>query len=183
VSQVFLIQSLVEAEPPMVTGDGGAWEVVVIREEKVFMQLKRPEENRDVKFWILDKGATNHMTGSRVMFIDLNTHVQGTVRFGDDSTAEIEGCDRVEFIFKNGELRTFEAVYCIPKLTTNIVSVRRLDEDGYQVLIGGGELAIRELGGRLLVKVKQSASRLYLLIVKLSSRTCLAARGETKAWC
>jgi hypothetical protein len=73
-------------------------------------------------------------------------------------------------------------VYYIPKLNTNIVSVGRLDEDGYHVLIGGGELAIHEPGGRLLAKVKWSVSILYLLIVKLSSGACLAARGETEAW-
>jgi hypothetical protein len=62
------------------------------------------------------------------------------------------------------------------------VSVGRLDEDGYQALIGGGELAICEPRERLLAKVKWSVSRLYLLTVKLSSGTCLIARGEAEVW-
>jgi hypothetical protein len=97
------------------------------------------------------------MTGSRAAFVNLDTRVQGTVRFGDDSAAEIEGRGIVEFICKNGELRRFKGVYFIPKLTANIV---RLDEGGHQILIGGGELAIREPGGKLLARVDRTTNRL-----------------------
>jgi hypothetical protein len=60
-------------------------------------------------------------------------------------------------------------MYYIPKLTANIVSVGRIDEDGYQILIGGGELVITEPEGKLLAKVSRTSSHLYLLIVRLSS--------------
>jgi hypothetical protein len=48
------------------------------------------------------------------------------------------------------------------------VSVGNLDEDGYQVIIRGGEVTICEPGGQLLAWVKRAANRLYLLIVNLS---------------
>jgi hypothetical protein len=165
-----------------VSGAGGAGSAVEIHEEKVFVQLGKPEESRDTKTWIVDTGATNHMIGSRSAFVDIDTQVRGTVRFGDDSAAEIEGHGKVEFICRNGERRVFEGVYFIPKLTTNIVSVGRLDEDGYQVLIGNGELLIREPGGKLLARVKRTAARLYLLTVQLSTAECMVARGEAEAW-
>jgi hypothetical protein len=125
----------------------------------------------------VDTGATNHMTGYRGAFADLDTRVRETVHFGDDSTMEIEGRGKVEFLCKNGERRVFEGVYFIPKLMANIVSVGRLDEDGYQVLIGSGKMAIREPSGKLLAKVKQTASRLSLLTVTLSitMTRCMAA--------
>jgi hypothetical protein len=70
------------------------------------------------------------MIGSCAAFIDLDTRVRGTVHFGDDSIAEIEGRGRVEFICKNSEHHRFEGVYFIPQLAANIVSVGHLDEDG-----------------------------------------------------
>jgi hypothetical protein len=94
------------------------------------------------------------MIGSCAAFVDLDTRVRGTVHFGDDSIAEIEGHGRVEFICKNSEHHRFEGVYFIPQLAANIVSVGHLDEDGYQVIIGGGALAIREPNGKLLARVK-----------------------------
>jgi hypothetical protein len=45
-----------------------------IREEKVFLQ-RQEEEKHEEGTWILDTGATNHMSGSRVVFTDLNTWV------------------------------------------------------------------------------------------------------------
>jgi hypothetical protein len=162
--------------------EGEKGTAVVLREEKVFVQLGKPEACRDTSVWIVDTGVTNHMTRSCTAFIDLDTRVRGTVRFGDDSAAEIEGRGKVEFVCKNGELRRFDGVYFIPKLTVNIMSVGRLDEDGYRVLIDGDELAIREPGGKLLARVKQAGSRLYLLHVTLSVAVCQVTRGDEMAW-
>jgi len=120
--------------------------------EEIFVQLREKEE-RDSKVWICDTGATNHMSGSRVAFFDLDTSVCGTVRFGDDSVAEIEGRGSIQFQCKNGELRSFAGVYFIPRLTANIISVGQLDEAGYDVHIKEGMMCVREPGGRLLAKV------------------------------
>jgi hypothetical protein len=152
-------------------------DTVVVLREKVFVQLGKPEARRDASVWIVDTGVTNHMTGSRVAFIKLDTRVRGTIRFGDDSVAEIKGRGKVEFVCKNGELKRFDRVYFIPKFTANIVSVGCLDEDGYKVLIGGGKLAIREPGGKLLARVKRVANRLYLLHVTLSVAVCQVTQG------
>jgi hypothetical protein len=79
----------------------------------------------DPKRWILDTGASNHMTG----IAGLDFGVVGTVRFGDGSVMRIEGCDTILFACKNGEHRTLVSVYYIPRLTANIVSCGQLDED------------------------------------------------------
>jgi hypothetical protein len=168
VSRVTECQVSVKEASPAVKTLGELVVGLVIHEEKVFVQLGKPEADRDAKVWIVDTGATNHMTGSCSLFVDLDTHVRGKVRFGDDSAAEIMGRRRVEFVCKNGELRSFDEVYFIPKLMDNIMSVGHLNKDGYQVHIGGSELTIREPEGKLLARVKRTTSRLYLLLVKLS---------------
>jgi hypothetical protein len=86
---------------------------IQLQEGKVFVQLGAKEQ-RDPRSWICDTGATNHMTGSRAAFADLDTTVSGSVRFGDDSMAEIEGRGTVLFKCKNGEHRSFTDVYYIP---------------------------------------------------------------------
>jgi hypothetical protein len=90
-----------------------ASKAVHLREVKVFIQLGAKEE-RDAKVWICDIGATNHMFGSWATFADLDLTVCGTVRFGDDSVAEIEGCGSVLFRCKNGERWEFAGMYYIP---------------------------------------------------------------------
>ncbi|CAA6674154.1 unnamed protein product [Spirodela intermedia] len=64
----------------------GAQTQIHLREEKVFAHLEE-EELRDEEAWVVDTGATNHMSGSRTAFTELDTAVLGTVRFGDDSVA------------------------------------------------------------------------------------------------
>jgi hypothetical protein len=45
--------------------------------------------------WVLDIGASNHMTGTRTMLTQLNTRVRGTVKFGDGSHVRIQGMGSV----------------------------------------------------------------------------------------
>jgi hypothetical protein len=50
------------------------------------------------------------------------------------------------------------------------------------VLIGDGELVIRELEGKLLARVKRAANHLYLLHVTLSAVVRQVTRGNEMAW-
>ena len=88
-------------------------------------------DDRDPERWVLDTGATNHMTGSRGAFSELDTGIISTVRFGDGSVVKIEGRGTILFACKNGEHCTIANAYFIPRLTTNIISVGQLDEVGF----------------------------------------------------
>jgi ribosomal protein L15 len=81
---------------------------VEIHEEKVFAHLDEEKE---------------HMSGCRTTFMKIDTTMLGTVCFSDDSVARIKGRGAVVFVCMNGESRSFDGVYFIPHLTTNIVSV------------------------------------------------------------
>jgi hypothetical protein len=50
-------------------------------EDRVFTQFSEQEKTQ-YRQWVLDTGATNHMTGCRAAFSDLNRNIQSTVRFG-----------------------------------------------------------------------------------------------------
>jgi hypothetical protein len=79
---------------------------VEIHEEKVFTHLDEQKE-RNAGTWVLDTEA---------MFTKIDMTVVGTVCFGDDSMVQIEGCGTVVFVCKNGESRSFDGVYFIPRL-------------------------------------------------------------------
>jgi hypothetical protein len=124
------------------------------------------------------------MSRYRAAFMKINTAVLSTVCFGDDSVARIKGYGTVMFVCKNGESRSFDGLYFIPRLTTNIVSVGQLDEIGYKIDIDTGMMKIREPGGVLLAKVKREVNRLYLLHPKFAQPTFLVVRGscDEVAW-
>ena len=125
------------ANPPPIHADGQLHFI----ENKAFAAFDESGD-RDPKRWVLDTGASNHMSGARVAFSSIDTGVAGSVRFGDGSVARIEGIGTVLFSCKNGEHRAINNVYYLPRLTTNIISVGQLDESGYQVLVESGVMRV-----------------------------------------
>ncbi|GJS23761.1 cellulose synthase A catalytic subunit 3 [UDP-forming]-like protein [Tanacetum coccineum] len=82
------------------------------------------------KLWYLDTGASNHMTGDKEKFCDLNETVQGYVKFGNETKVRIEGKGTIVFQCKNGEHQKLQEVYYIPDLCSNIISLGQLSECG-----------------------------------------------------
>ncbi|KAF8672420.1 hypothetical protein HU200_049631 [Digitaria exilis] len=150
-------------------------------EDKVFAAFDDPGD-RDPKRWVLDSGASNHMTGSRAAFSNIDAGVTGSVRFGDGSVARIEGIGTVLLSCKSREHHALNHVYYLPRLTANILSIGQFDEIGYQVLVEDGVMKIRDEERHLLAKINRDAGRLYVLDVDIAQPVCLAVRGEEEAW-
>jgi hypothetical protein len=139
---------------------------IELNEEKVYAHLDE-EKERNASAWVLDTGATNHISECRAVFMKLDMAVLGTMCFGENSVVWIEGRMTIMFVCKNGKSRSLEGVYFIPRLATNIVSIGQLDV-GYKIDINTGVMKIREPRGLLLARVKCEVNRLYLLYIKLA---------------
>jgi len=122
------------------------------------------------------------MTGARSAFATLNSSVTGSVKFGNGSTARIEGSGTVLLSCKNGEHRSLPHIYYLPRLTANIISVGQLDEGGYEVLVKHCVMSVRDEEMRLLARIPCSPGRLYVLDATIARLMCLAARGSDNAW-
>jgi hypothetical protein len=132
--------------------------------------------------WYLDSGASNHMTGSREAFLELDSGVTGSVKFGDSSKVEIRGHGTIIFRCQNGEHHALTDVYYIPQLCSSIVNIGQLDERGCEELVKSSVLRIRDWEQRLLAKVQRSHNRLYLLDSKVEQPVCLVAWHTEEPW-
>jgi hypothetical protein len=139
------------------------------------------EEEEVDNSWCLDSGATHHMTGHQKFFVDLNTDVRGTVRFGDVSKVEIKGVRSIVFQAKICEQRVLHGVYFIPALKNSILSLGQFDEGGSKVEIDDGVLRIWDKSRCLLAKVHRRKNRLYILHLEAAQPLCLAARKDDEA--
>jgi hypothetical protein len=92
--------------------------------------------------WYLDTGATHHMIRWHEFFLDLDSGMRGSLKFGDASTVKIKGVGSVIFKAKIREHRLLIGVYYIPALRNSIISVGQLDENGSRVEIEDGVCCI-----------------------------------------
>ena len=106
------------------------------------------------------------MTGCREKFIELDTNITGSVKFGDGSTVEIWGKGSVLFECQNGEHRILTEVYYIPRLRKNIISIVQLDHYGCKTLVEDGFMTLWDRARKVIAKVKRSFNRLYILNIK-----------------
>ena len=133
--------------------------------------------------WYLDNGASNHMSGDRQKFRDLNLAVNGKVRFGDDSTIDICGKGTIVFQGKGGDQWVLSDVYYIPKLKSNLISLGQLTESGYRILLDENLLeTIDKHSDRLVMKVPRAGNRLYKIELNVVVPRCLMSSMDDNAW-
>lgn len=112
--------------------------LVLLNENSVLPRLDPNVKHKgESSIWYLDNGASNHMTGLRSKFKELDENVSGLVKFGDGSTVGIKGKGTVIFCCKNGEERAIHEVYYIPTLRNNIISLGQLSETSSKVILKG----------------------------------------------
>lgn len=137
-----------------------------LNEEKKYPTAIGVEE-KDV--WVLDTGASNHMTGRREALASLDASVRGTVCFGDGSLVDIEGIGSVVLQTRKKGHKVLTKVYYIPKLKSNIVSLGQLEEGGCRVVLENGYCNIYDIEQSLLASARQVSNRLYLLKLHLAA--------------
>lgn len=112
--------------------------------------------------WFFDTGGSNHMSGDKFCFQELDTSITGRVKFGDGSIIEICGRGSILFKCKNEEHLILSEVYYIPKLKSNILSLGQLDENGCKIIIEGGFMKDYDRLKNLIAKVEKQSNRLYM---------------------
>ncbi|KAG6590403.1 hypothetical protein SDJN03_15826, partial [Cucurbita argyrosperma subsp. sororia] len=122
-----MIKAVLEEAGEGVVEDGDVvGEVTGIKEMKSHKLRRRSL----TKVNVTDTRASNHMSGERRVFRELDTSVVGKVRSGDNSVIDICGRGIVLFKCKTDEHMILLQVYYAPKLKNNIISLRQLDESG-----------------------------------------------------
>ena len=135
----------------------------------------------DPALWYLDTGATNHMTERWEFFSNLDESTTGSVKFGDNSRIQIRGKGGIEVIQKDGTVLCIENVLYVPKFEANILSLGRLDEEGYRINMGEGKLTIFIHSGKLFAEVHRSKGQLYLLKLSIMEQ-CMLSEEKSEDW-
>ena len=86
--------------------------------------------------WIIDSGASFHVSPNCEWFSTYNAGRTGRVMLGNGLACDIVGVGDVQVRFNNGSTFTLHDVRHVPLLTKNLVSAGQLDDAGYTCMFG-----------------------------------------------
>ena len=142
------------------------------------VQEMRIQDNQ----WYLDTGASSHMTGMRSFFKSIDENQRGTIKFGDESSIAFEGKGSIIVNYSNGEELKLEGVLFVPTLKVNILSLGKLDDDGFTSNLGGGVLSIFDDRGNVFANVRKSRGSMYLIKLNIPEVCQITREEEGAVW-
>jgi transposase InsO family protein len=129
--------------------------------------------------WIVDSGATRHMSADRDFFIQFTPDYKKRVVLADNSVTTSEGIGTgvLRFCGPSGQQRSIKVtnVLYVPKLRSSLISVPVLTETGYNVEFSGDECRVCFQGETVLVAKLMSS----LYVVGGSSQSSEADKLAT----
>jgi hypothetical protein len=88
----------------------------------------------DHEAWLVDSGASFHMTPHREWFCEYERYDGGNVFLGDDLTTRIIGRVKFKLSLIDGRIRTLLGVLHIPGLAINLIFVIKMDNAGVKTI-------------------------------------------------
>lgn len=98
-------------------------------EESISLLAYKGDQNKEVKSWYLDTGASNHICGDKDMFVELNELITRNVTFDDSSRTLLKRKGKILIRLKNGH-ELISNVFNVSKMNNNILSSGQLLEKG-----------------------------------------------------
>jgi hypothetical protein len=113
--------------------------------------------------WYLDSSASHHITPNRNWFIQY-TRIEEPERvyLGNNTYCDVIGKGSITVQLPNGQIRSINEVLHVPDLRTNLISVGKVTDSGYDIAFNSNECVIRDLS-REVICTGQRQKNLYKL--------------------
>ncbi|KHN19736.1 hypothetical protein glysoja_024837, partial [Glycine soja] len=120
--------------------------------DKVLLMATTNSEEDNVNLWYLDTGCSNHMTGHREWFVNIDDKVKSKIKFANYNSVTVEGIGKVMIQRKDGQHSFINDVLYVPNMKNNLLSLGQLLEKGYSMQMGDSQMKIFDTNRRLILK-------------------------------
>jgi hypothetical protein len=134
----------------------------------VYLEYTSTHADRDV--WLIDSGASYHMTLHREWFSEYEKYDGGDVFLGYDSTEKILGRGRVKLLLKDGRIKTLPVVMHILKLARSLIFVSKMDDAGVDTIFGKN--TCKMVRGEMVLMRGAQCGTLYKLLGRTYTNGC-----------
>ena len=118
--------------------------------------------------WLIDSGASRHMTGYQELLFDMaKRESHQKVILGDDTKYAVRGVGATSFQLKSRKTVKMKEVLHVLGMTSNLVVVSALEDEGYDVLFSRGRVYIHKHGSSERIEIDIRDGGLYRLTAKL----------------
>jgi len=121
-------------------------------------------ENGNNKKWCLDSGCTAHICTEKVTFKKIE-NVRKTLNLANSESTSITGVGNVRMIVSNGNKETninFEKVYYVSDLRTNLLSVSKITDHGYEVNFRKKDAIVTDESGEMIFRADKIGDLYYI---------------------
>ncbi|KAJ0392280.1 hypothetical protein ATCC90586_011623 [Pythium insidiosum] len=131
--------------------------------------------------WLLDSGASSHMTPSREDYVEYEKLVTPIiVKIADGASMKATGRGSVRFRCGNGEIVTVKDVLHIPTLDRRLLSIPKVTQRGLDVKFGATHCSIWK-EDKLVISAKRNGNA-YVLNVEHEHAMYISHVGATSEW-
>ena len=116
--------------------DSGSEEGDILFVSKVKPSVLVATSDITVQDWIMDSGASFHVTPHCEWFTRYDAKRTGRVRLGNNFACDIKGIGNIKLKFQSGATFLLKDVRHVPNLTKSLISTGQLDDEGYTCIYG-----------------------------------------------
>ena len=146
-------------------------------EELLFMAYIESQGVTRDDVWFLDSGCSNHMSGDRTLFFELDEGFTQMVKLGNHTKLNVVGKGNVR-ISLEGVNHLVTEVFYVPALRNNLLSIGQLQEKGLAILLQSNQCKIYHPSRGLIIQSNMTANRMFVLLSNTQP-----TRQETKEVC
>ena len=110
--------------------------------------------SQDADYWLLDSGASHHMSPHRNWFSSYETVNGNSVFMGNNASCQTVGIGNVKIKMYDGTIKTLSDVRHVPDLKKNLISLGVFDLNGYKFTGQNGVLKVSK-GALVVIKAKK----------------------------
>ncbi|KAJ4820349.1 polyprotein [Rhynchospora pubera] len=148
----------------------------------MLFMTKTNEESDVSQVWFLDSGCSNHMSGLKHLFEELDESYKKSVRLGNNKEIQVEGIGKVAVPTASGT-RVLHNVYFIPQLSQNLLSIGQMMNSGYEIKFEGNTCKIEESGTKnVMAIIQKTHNNLFPLKMLEVDESALAVTDLSQSW-
>lgn len=137
--------------------------------------------SKDKTAWFFDSGCSNHMTGYKQWFTELDEQFRHSVKLGNDLRMHVMGKGNIRLNIQ-GTTHVISEVYYVPELKNNLLSIGQFQDKGLAFLIQNGECKVFHSSIGLIMQTHMTTNRMFLVLASVilhsSSPICFSTCSD-----